>query len=241
VTLLRAAGDQGGLALARFVQGVIAAEQGDHETAATLLEESRGDYALAGDRPGVTYTLGWLGYTALRRDDRAVARRYLEDAIAHARAEAAGDLPTWLSFLALLDRTEGELAAAAAHLEESLRLLQGREHPAEAARTLEAVAGLLVARGDVRGAAQAARLWGAAGAIRTGTRNGLPAGDRADYDRDTCTACAMLGEAAWAAAIAAGADLPIEQAIDYALEAVRVAPVGSASGRTAGAASVSAP
>src|SRR5436190_1775265 len=76
-------------------------------------------------------------------------------------------------------------------------------------------------------AEQAARLWGAAGAIRTATR-ALPLADRAAYDQDTRAARATLGEAAWAAAYAAGGALPVQQALIAALAAARLAHTATA-------------
>jgi ATP/maltotriose-dependent transcriptional regulator MalT len=219
VALLRAAGDEGGLALALFVRGVIAAEQGDPATAARLLDESRERYARVRDRPGVTYALGWLGYAALRRGDGAAAWGYLEQAAARARTEAAGDLPRWLCFLALLHRAGGDLSTAGARLEESLRLLQAMEHPADAARVLEAVAGLLTARGGVPRVERAARLFGAAAAIRTAARSFLPPADRPDHERDSRAAQDVLG-GAYAPEHAAGEAMTIAEALAVALAAL---------------------
>ena len=93
------------------------------------------------------------------------------------------------------------------------------EHPADAARALEATAGLLIARGGAPRAERAARLFGAAEAIRTAARSLLPPADRPDHERDSRAARAVLG-GAYAAAHAAGEAMATEEAIACALAAL---------------------
>jgi len=71
------------------------------------------------------------------------------------------------------------------------------------------------------GAEWAARLLGAAGALRDALGSPLPPVDRADRDRSLAAARAVLGEAAFAAASAERRAMELEQAVADTLEGAR--------------------
>jgi hypothetical protein len=79
---------------------------------------------------------------------------------------------------------------------------------------LDAIAGTLVAMGQVE---QAVRLFGAADALREAIGLLRPPAFRGIYQRVTELARRTLGEAAYAAAWAAGQALPLDQAVAEAL------------------------
>jgi DNA-binding CsgD family transcriptional regulator len=79
---------------------------------------------------------------------------------------------------------------------------------------LEGFAGLAGARGQ---GARAARLWGAAEALRTNIGAPLPPEPRPYYERSMAAARARLGEEAWEAGFAEGKAMGLEEAVEYAL------------------------
>jgi hypothetical protein len=65
--------------------------------------------------------------------------------------------------------------------------------------------------------ARAARLWGAAEALRTDIGAPLPPDARPLYEPSMAAARALLGEAAWETAFAQGKAMSAEEAAEYAL------------------------
>jgi hypothetical protein len=82
---------------------------------------------------------------------------------------------------------------------------------------LERLAGVAGARGD---GARAARLLGAAEALRESIGAQMHPSNLPTYERIVTTARALLDDATWAAEWAAGRALPLEQAVAYAADAV---------------------
>ena len=117
--------------------------------------------------------------------------------------------------LGALVNAQGDSAQATVILRDGLILQQQFEEQDVQIESLEAIAGVAVGQGR---AMRAARLLGAAEALRTtiGVQRAptaLPA-----YTRDVATARAELGEAAFAAAWVEGRAMTLEQAIAEALE-----------------------
>lgn len=83
------------------------------------------------------------------------------------------------------------------------------------AQTLEQFARVAIGQAQPE---RAARLWGAAQALREIIGAQIPSGERSIYDHAVAAARAQLKEAAFAAAWAEGRDMTRKQAIAYALE-----------------------
>ena len=83
------------------------------------------------------------------------------------------------------------------------------------AASIEGLAGLAAAQGQ---AGRAARLFGAAEALRESVSNRIPPSERAEYDHNIAAARAQLSEAAFAASWAGGRAMSLEQAVAYALD-----------------------
>jgi tetratricopeptide (TPR) repeat protein len=105
----------------------------------------------------------------------------------------------------------GDYARALRLYEESLELAwrMGLNHPI--LLCLEGLARVAVAQGRME---RAARLCGAAAALREDKGWPLPPAKRAEHDRTVAAAHAALGEAAFTAAWARGHALPLEEAIE---------------------------
>jgi hypothetical protein len=108
----------------------------------------------------------------------------------------------------------GDYQRALALFQESLvlrKMLGGREGVARSLAELASVA-LAQARPE-----RAARLFGAAEAMREMVNVPLPPADRVDYDRQLAVLRIDLDETTFAAAWAEGRAMTLEQAIEYAL------------------------
>ena len=118
----------------------------------------------------------------------------------------------WLGLLAVWSGDEHDLAEG--FLKEGLALNREIGNWAYGVYCLEGFAGLAGARGQ---GVRAARLWGAAEALRMIIGAPPTPETRPYYERSMAAARAQLGEAAWEAAFAQGMAMSAEEAAEYAL------------------------
>ena len=111
-------------------------------------------------------------------------------------------------------RRRGEVAEAEALQREALALYQELGDQRGCARGLEELASTAGVAGQGE---RAARLLGAAAAVRETIGAPQPPQEQTDVEQAVAAARAALGEEAWAAAYAAGRALSLEQAIAEAL------------------------
>ena len=102
--------------------------------------------------------------------------------------------------------------------EESLALRRELADKRGIAESLEELAGVAGAQGQ---AERAARLYGAAEALREAIGAPIVPVDRARYERAVAAARTQLDAAAWTRLRAEGRAMPLEEAIAYALEGER--------------------
>ena len=107
---------------------------------------------------------------------------------------------------------QGDDGRATALYEESLALRRELGDKHGLAECLEGLAGVAVAQRQLE---HAARLLGAAEALREATGAPLSPRERVRYDRDVSAVHAGLDEAAFAAAWATGKAMPLEQIITH--------------------------
>src|SRR5439155_13242051 len=119
-----------------------------------------------------------------------------------------------LRLLGYLPHQHGDAERAAARAAESLESLRAGGFRWYLPEALELAAAAAGARSQPE---RAARLFGAAAALRETTGADLPPAELAAYERHRATARAAFGEAAFTAAWAAGRTMNPEQAIDSAL------------------------
>jgi hypothetical protein len=117
--------------------------------------------------------------------------------------------------LGLLACSEGDFATAGAMLRESLSLRRAMGNRRYLAESLEAWAQLSIAAGKIR---MAARLFGAAEALREMVGAPRPAVDHAEYTQAMAELHAQLDEAAFSWTWSEGRAMTLEQAVKYALE-----------------------
>jgi hypothetical protein len=156
-----------------------------------------------------------LGCAAYEQNDYAEARSRLEESLTLFRE--LGD--TWglagaHGALGRVAYEQGDDAQARSLQEEGLILVRELGNKQGIAESLESFAHP-AARG--RAWERAARLWGAAAALRDAISIPVEPNRREVWERDLGAARAALGEEAFAAAWAQGGAMTLEQAIAYAL------------------------
>ena len=211
--LSRELGDQDGIANALNNLGLVARDRGDAARAAALLEESLTLFRQGGNTRGAAWSLNGLGSVARDRGDTERAGVLLEEGLALCRELGDRRGIAWtLHNLGAVAHDRGDDGRAAALHREALGLGYDTADRSIVAACTEALAGVAVARGR---AEQAARLLGAAEALREAIGSPLPPARRADYERDLAAVRAVLDEAAAAAAWAEGRALTPEQALEH--------------------------
>ncbi|MEV7008501.1 tetratricopeptide repeat protein [Streptosporangium sp. NPDC051022] len=185
---------------------------GDHEAAREVFAEVVG----LGERTAPRLTamgLAGLGGAILGSGGARAALAFAEEAVA--RARESGDRPLTLRCLFTLGRVtrRGDPARAAEAHHSALKASADMGLRAQIADSLEAVAGLAAGH---RRHEHAARLFGAAQALRDLLGLSRPPAAAPQYEADLSEARAALGAAGFSAAWAEGAGLEVDQAVVYA-------------------------
>jgi non-specific serine/threonine protein kinase len=206
--------------------GLITREQGDYERARSLLEESLRIRRGVGDRASAKHPLAVLGTLHMMQGDYPAAKAYLDESLAISRELGdQGHVGIVLDYQGVLARYQGDLATARARHTEGLGLHHTLGNRGELMRCLVSLGCLAVLMGETaagndegaNGIARGTRLFGAAEALRQATGSVIWSCDRRDYERCVTVARAALGEAAFAAAWAAGRALSLDLACELAL------------------------
>ncbi len=222
-------GDNWGVATALNLLGAVERGRGEYDQAARRFEAALALFEETGDLGWIALARGNLGILAFWRGDIEHAAALLEEAVALYRQ--AGDLYAYgtaaaLSDLALVSCDQGDHARAAALFAESLMRWREVGTKEGLADWLARVAVLATERGQF---AQAARVFGAAEALREAIGYAFELPARARHERAMTAVRGEMGEAAFAAAMAAGGALsPDEAAAEAAPLVEGVAATGTA-------------
>jgi non-specific serine/threonine protein kinase len=222
LTLYRDLGDERGVALALIFWACQELEKGDCERAARAaphLEEALALGRKLGDELISAYALANLGEVAQVRGDFGRTLAYCEEAISTYRK--MGDsfmLAQQLSRLGRAAANNGNHEAAARFIGEGLPLAQELGSGLLSAICLDGLAAVYGAKAE---GTRAARLGGAAEALRLAIGATLSPTDRAELEHHLATARATLDAVSWEAAWAEGRAMTPEQAAEYALSEVR--------------------
>jgi non-specific serine/threonine protein kinase len=209
-------GNKAGIAGSILNLGGAAHAERDHEGARALLEGSLAIFRELGKRGHIAQSLGQLGWVARAQGDYGAARAFFEEGLAIFRELGAAVGVAWLlNGLGIVAEDQGGHGGARALLEESLAIFRARGHKRGVVADLEGLAAVTVAQGEPE---RAARLFGAGEGLRGAMGVPLHPADRAEHDRSVAAVRAALGEAAFAAAWAAGRAMTLEQAVDFARE-----------------------
>jgi tetratricopeptide (TPR) repeat protein len=213
--LWRDLGDRGGIARSLNNLGAVAIDQGDHGRAAALYEESLALQRGLGDKVGIAYSLAGLGSVAYMQGDYGRATALHQEALAVRRElEDKLGISSSLAGLGSVAYMQEDYSRATALLHEAMLLSRDIEAKYLMAEVLEPLVWSVVAQGQPE---LAARLGGAAEALRDGFGMPLPPEQRAGHDQALQAMCADLGEEAFAAAWAEGRVLPLDEAVALAL------------------------
>jgi non-specific serine/threonine protein kinase len=191
----------------------VAVFRGDYRRARALVEESLAGYREMRDRQGMADDLITLGLATRGEGDPERAAALFREALEHARGigytlgQAAA-----LHRLGLVTLETGDATRALTLLGESLRLVESTGDFEEMAGILEVLARAAVATPD-----RAARVFGAAAALRETRGTSRPPAEQPRHEGALSSVQSALGEQAFAAAFAAGQTLSLEEGIAEAL------------------------
>ena len=216
--IIKQTGDQKLLARSLLYLGIVLFVQGHYAEAHEILEECLQKGRAAGSKYYLTAPLNNLGFVAIAREDYIAARRYLEEAIAIERTvkSRSSILANALGNMAHIACTEGDYSGARALGEEALLIRQELGDKWGIAYSLGRFGVLAATIGMPE---RAARLWGAAEALRESIGTPLVPAELEIQQRGLELARAQLDEATFAIAWTEGRKLPLKKAITYALSA----------------------
>jgi tetratricopeptide (TPR) repeat protein len=208
-------GDIQGIAVAYLARGDIAFDRGDYALATVMFHEGLALARQCGNLSAVSDALRCLARVARAEGDYTRAVTLHEESLAERSASNVFD-PFGILELGQAVIDQGDYARATVVFWELLSKYKetGWTIPA----TLEGLAALAATQGAGE---RAARLWGAAEAIREATDLPMDKPEVLEYERRVAAAHARFGSAAFAAAWVAGRALTLEQAIAEALEPLK--------------------
>ena len=204
--------------MSRALQGLAwaACEKGDLVLSDSLLEESLVLSRKRRDTREVANSLSDLGLNSVYQGGYERAAALFEEALVLRRE--IGDrigLAANLNALGMAALGRGDPEAAKSLIVESLTLGSVLGYDLLAAENLEVLAAVTGGRGEE---SRAARLWGAAEALRESLDVPVPPSERALRGSYAAAARSRLGEEAWEKAQAEGRAMTLEGAVAYALQ-----------------------
>jgi predicted ATPase/DNA-binding SARP family transcriptional activator len=214
--IFRASGDRLGVAWWQSNMGGIALAAGDTERARELFEEGLATRTEHQDQRGISYSLAYLGDVAAAEGDYPKARSFYERSLElRRRLGLTWEVADSLCALGRLAQAEGDVLRARACYRESLEIQGELGTSSRVPPILEGLAQIASRQGQPE---RAARLLGAAAALREAASTPVPPADRADVDSTAEAASAALGASAFAAAWDEGRVMSLHRAIAEASE-----------------------
>jgi predicted ATPase/DNA-binding SARP family transcriptional activator/DNA-binding CsgD family transcriptional regulator len=214
--LYRQVGDDSGVAFSLMCLGAQHNQPGDYERAAPFFEEALALSRRIGDRRNIVVTLHSLADVERQRGNYERSKTLGMESMALAREMEdkwqLSRIVVWMGLLTVFSGDEHDLAEG--FLKEALVLSRELGSWADGAYCLEGFAGLAGAKAQ---GGRAARLWGAAEALRKTIGAPLSSEGHLYFERSMVAARVQLGEAAWEAALAEGRAMKLEEAVEYAL------------------------
>jgi predicted ATPase/DNA-binding CsgD family transcriptional regulator len=226
LAISQAQGDPAGVAFGWIGFGVVAMQRGRFDQATTHLEEALAGARRLEDRVLASFSAGlasmYLGALAYAQGALPLATSRFEAALREQRGiDDRWGMGVSLVRLGYAARDRGDDAQAVALFTEGLALVAELGDRRIIALALDGVAGLAIAW---RQPERAARLFGAAAALREASGLPVDPAHRAAHGRDIAAARAALGEDAFAAGWATGAALPLPVAVAEATASAALAP-----------------
>ena len=215
--VFRAHGEDWRTGLALDGLGYVLLNQGDAERAEQLFAEGLCFYRRVGDKGAIADSLTLSATVALQRGDLARARVLCTEGILlHREIGHKHGLAWALRLQGSITHELGDYDQAEANIAESLQVRYELQDAHGSAWSLEGLAELATVRGEPE---RAARLWGAAEALREAIGLPGPADDRVRYERSLAAARAQTSPDRFTAAWAEGRGMSLDAAVTYALGA----------------------
>jgi predicted ATPase/DNA-binding SARP family transcriptional activator len=228
LALRRTLGDQAGLAASLNSLGALRYRQHDYAQAQALFEESLALRRTLGQRGSLANPLNNLGLTALVQGDFGRAEVLFEECLVlYQEMENTASVAMALYNLGTALLARGESRRAQSYFAESLSLQQTVMDKDGLAGALEGIAAaVVVQKQDLEISEWAARLLGAAAALRAAIGAPILPVMQTFYDRAVATVRATLDEETFVTVWAEGQTLSLEQAIAAAKNAPAIAQQG---------------
>jgi len=217
--------DVKGIARALWQLGSCAVCLGDYEQAVQYLEEALPLWRQVGDKNNLATVLSVMAEVAARQGDHGRAAKLEEESLALRREIGTNwGIAVSLGNFAWIALRRGDLQQAVTRLGESLILRREIGDRGGMAWCLEKLAEIALITGQRESSLRrdedfqrAARLFGAAAALRESIGSVIDLVDQPEYERQIGIVQAHLDEATFTAAWAEGQAMTLEQAVNYAL------------------------
>jgi len=216
LALRRELGDRLALAISLGSLGTVLLDQGDDEQARPLFEESLALCRELGDKLNAAAALGNLGIVAYHEKDHETAIARVEEGLA--LWHELGNKPAIAassSVLGLVALAQGDNTRAATFYKEGLTLSAALRDNLGIAKCLTGIARVAAVRGQFEAAA---RFFGASEALREAVATPLPTSDRAAYGEAITAVRAALPHDVFTTAWGQGWAMPIDVAVQEALQ-----------------------
>jgi len=214
LTIRRRIGDEVGIANSLSNLASVTFSRGDMQRAGVLAEESAERYRRLGHISGTTHALIKLGLVATQERQFDRAERLFEECLELQHSVGnTGAMFYPLTNLGSVAFKRGDFSLALERLRAALDLLDAVPNKAAIASTLECLASTLVAVGETR---RAARIFGAAEALRATIGSPRFPAERDEYEAGIAAARAALGDVAFDTERQIGASMTLERSLDEA-------------------------
>jgi predicted ATPase/DNA-binding SARP family transcriptional activator/DNA-binding CsgD family transcriptional regulator len=205
--------------------GAVASSEGEQASAVARYQEALRLARRVGDVQVIAISLNNLGFTRLVYREPESATLLFEEALARAQEVRdtllIANVLINLAFAALIQEDHRRVRAL---IEECFPLLQKAGEKQLLAECLETTAAMA---GAQEKSERAARLWGAAEALREKIRAPLPAEEWVILKPYLDAARARLDEGAWERELAEGSEMRLKEAVEYALSTGESTPPAS--------------
>jgi tetratricopeptide (TPR) repeat protein len=216
LALFREIDDPIGVSRALGGLAYLSIEQGHYPQAEVLSRESADCARATGNRSGLYSGLGYLAIALHRQGHWAAARELYEQALEVARELGAPwEIGAALRKLGLAECGEGLHDLALEHLAEGMTILHGLSDRLGVVESLEGLADVAAATPAPR---RAARMWGAADALRQETGYARSVYESIAYERRVKAVRAILTAEAFDQAWDEGRAMSLDDAVRYALD-----------------------
>jgi tetratricopeptide (TPR) repeat protein len=214
LAILRRSGEKPTIAMSLTNLGFVCADAGD-AGAREMLREGLALYRELGNRLGAARAQLYLELARHYQGESAASYDVLDECLATLRIVGEKhDVADALVALGRVAIARGDLAGAHVHLRDALTIAREFDDRPRIAQHFEVVA-IVAARQEA--VPRAARLWGAAEAVRRGVGIALAGVHEREHDAEVALAQSRIDAAMWLAAWREGAEMELDRAVAEAL------------------------